>query len=131
MKKHLLIFFSVTLIITSCKKTSAPAKQGTFTAMTYNIAGLPEPISGSHPAINTPLIANLLNAYDVVNVQEDFNYDDLLRANDRHLFKSKYEAKVSFGDGLNLLSNFPFTDFRRMQWTNCEGTDCLTPKGFT
>ncbi|MDB5227984.1 MAG: Endonuclease/Exonuclease/phosphatase family protein [Bacteroidota bacterium] len=132
MRKHLLLFTSlVFIVITGCKKQADEIKHGTFTAMTYNIAGLPEPISGSHPAINTPLIAKLLNDYDVVNVQEDFNYDQLLRANDRHPFKSKYEAKVSFGDGLNLLSNFPFTDFVRTQWTKCEGTDCLTPKGFT
>ena len=39
--------------------------QGEFVALTYNIAGLPDVISGSNPEVNIPLISPLLNAYDL------------------------------------------------------------------
>lgn len=45
---------------------------GSFTALTYNVAGLPEQISGSSPATNSPLISPLLNRYDLVLLQEDW-----------------------------------------------------------
>lgn len=35
------------------------------------------------------------------------------------------------GDGLNTLSNFPILNFKRISWGTCNGTDCLTPKGFS
>lgn len=43
---------------------------------------------------------------------------------------------VDLGDGLNTLSNFPFTGFARSKWNKCNGyvdssNDCLTPKGFS
>lgn len=48
------------------------ARTGTFRALTYNVAGLPEPLSGSEPAVNSPLISPLLNGYDLVLLQEDW-----------------------------------------------------------
>jgi hypothetical protein len=38
---------------------------------------------------------------------------------------------VPFGDGLNTLSHLAHSDFQRVRWDRCDGTDCLTPKGFT
>lgn len=55
------------------------AESGTFTALTYNVAGLPEPLSGSEPATNSPLISPLLNDYDLVLLQEDWA-DPLVQA---------------------------------------------------
>src|SRR5438105_3306241 len=130
MKKYFICLF-VFALAAGCKKSANAVKEGTFTAVTYNIAGLPEPISESHPAINTPFISTRLNDYDIVNVQEDFFYDSLLRKNDHHLYTSKYVAKRSLGDGLNTLSKFLFFDFMRTEWEVCHQTDCLTPKGFT
>lgn len=52
---------------------SAPQKRsGTFVALSYNVAGLPEPLSGSSPATNSPIISPLLNDYDLVLLQEDW-----------------------------------------------------------
>lgn len=48
------------------------ATQGSFTALTYNVAGLPEQLSGSSPSTNSPLISPLLNGYDLVLLQEDW-----------------------------------------------------------
>lgn len=50
-----------------------PAQRtGQFTALAYNVAGLPEPLSGSEPATNSALISPLLNDYDLVLLQEDW-----------------------------------------------------------
>ena len=45
---------------------------GSFVALSYNVAGLPEPLSGSEPATNSPLISPLLNEYDLVLLQENW-----------------------------------------------------------
>jgi endonuclease/exonuclease/phosphatase family metal-dependent hydrolase len=110
---------------------AAAAPAGTFSALTYNVAGLPEGISSSHPAANTPQIGARLGAYDVVNVQEDFNYHAALYASDHHPYRTPTSGGALFGSGLNTLSNTPISDLTRVKWSACWGTDCLTPKGFT
>lgn len=49
-----------------------PTRAGSVRALSYNVAGLPEPLSGSEPAINSPLISPLLNDYDLVLLQESW-----------------------------------------------------------
>jgi hypothetical protein len=66
-----------------------------------------------------------------VHVQEDFNYHGDLYAGDVHPYRSSTSGGVPFGDGLNTLSYRPFSDFARTTWDDCNGTDCLTPKGFS
>lgn len=134
---------------------------GTFSALTYNVAGLPEPLSGSEPDINTPFISPLLNDYDLVLVQEDWDnvpplpeplvvYHQLLIADVTHPYLStpapnplgtdprRDTAFVS--DGLNRMSRFPFGELVREMWPNCFGGintgdggagDCLSQKGFS
>ncbi|MFJ2199053.1 jacalin-like lectin [Streptomyces violaceusniger] len=104
---------------------------GTFNVLTYNVAGLPEGLSSGHPAKNTPLISPRLGAYDIVNVQEDFNYHAALYAGDDHPYRTPTSGGAAFGDGLNTLSDLPYDDFERVKRNRCNGTDCLTPKGFT
>jgi hypothetical protein len=131
-----------------------------FTALTYNVAGLPEPLSSSEPATNTPLISPLLNDYDLVLVQEDwvdpvppvapfdFYHDDLISAVDLPYLSTpaapplgsdprRPEALVA--DGLNFLSRYPFGAVTREMWTGCFGgldtsdggaADCASQKGF-
>lgn len=107
------------------------ASSGSFTALTYNIAGLPEGLSSSNPAANTPRIGLRIRDYDIVHVQEDFNYHAALYANDNHPFRTPTSGVVPFGDGLNTLSRYSYADFKRIKWNSCNGTDCLTPKGFS
>lgn len=109
----------------------AAAASGSFNVLTYNVAGLPEGLSSGHPATNTPLISPKLAAYDIVNVQEDFNYHAALYAGDNHPYRTATSGGAAIGDGLNTLSNYAFEDFERVRWNNCTGTNCLTPKGFT
>ena len=112
-------------------------ESGSFQAVTYNIAGLPEVISRSSPSRNTQVIGRLLNAYDLVLVQEDFFYHDELLSASQHPFRSKpYDGKSIIGDGLNQLSVFPFSLVQREAWTDCNGyvsasMDCWASKGFT
>ncbi|MFF9061242.1 jacalin-like lectin [Streptomyces sp. NPDC014882] len=109
----------------------AAATTGSFTVLTYNVAGLPEGLSSGRPATNTPLISPRLGAYDIVNVQEDFNHHAALYAGDDHPHRTATSGGVPFGDGLNTLSDHPFEDFERVRWNACTGTNCLTPKGFS
>lgn len=118
---------------------SPPAKPAdlAFKVLTYNVAGLPEGISKSDPAKNSPLISPKLNPYDVVVVQEDFSYHDQLVSQTTHPHESTpMKGGTDLGDGLNTLSRFPFASFTRTKWSKCNGyfdsaNDCLTPKGFT
>ena len=108
--------------------------------LTYNVAGLPETLSGSRPAEYTPQISPLLNAYDVVVVQEDFWYHHLLVADVTHAYRSvpmvESPTLTNMGDGLNRFFIFPIEGHERVTWADCNGTidcssDCLTPKGFS
>ncbi|MGW6395593.1 jacalin-like lectin [Streptomyces sp. NPDC055103] len=119
---------------TAATPTPAPAAAaatGSFDVLTYNIAGLPLGLGDSDPATNTPLIGQRLGAYDIVNVQEDFNYHASLYANDTHAHRTPTSGGAAIGDGLNTLSDHAFEDFQRVRWNHCTGTNCLTPKGFS
>ncbi|XTZ15693.1 endonuclease/exonuclease/phosphatase family protein [Micromonospora echinospora] len=116
---------------TSAAAAPEPAASGAFSVLTYNVAGLPEPLSGSNPDVNTRPIGERVNAYDIVHVQEDFNYHSDLYATDRHPYRTRTSGPVPFGSGLNTMSNLPYANFQRITWNRCAGTDCLTPKGFT
>lgn len=111
--------------------TAAPAASGSFSVLTYNVAGLPLGLSSGDPAANTPEIGRRISGYDVVHVQEDFNFHAALYANDTHPHRTPTSGGVPFGDGLNTLSAFPYSDLLRDDWNSCNGTDCLTPKGFS
>ncbi|GAA1718484.1 jacalin-like lectin [Kribbella yunnanensis] len=124
-----------TVVLTAAGVTAtapvAEAAVNSFSVLTYNVAGLPDGISSGDPETNTPLISPRLAEYDVVTVQEDFNYHAALYAGDNHPYRTATSGGVPFGDGLNTLSRFPFDDFDRVKWSKCNGTDCLTPKGFS
>ncbi|MER5596748.1 jacalin-like lectin [Streptomyces sp. NPDC002265] len=122
---------ALTGLVTAGSAPAAAAGTGTFNVLTYNVAGLPEGLSSGHPATNTPLISPRLGAYDIVNVQEDFNYHAALYAGDNHAYRTATSGGAGIGDGLNTLSDYPFEDFQRVGWNDCTGTNCLTPKGFT
>ena len=121
--------------IDSCLDSESDSpKSGEFSVLTYNIAGLPELISSAStkraPSISE--IGRRINQFDIVNVQEDFNYNKYLyNSGNCHPFRTKTKGSVPFGDGLNTLSKYPVSQLQRISWNNCTGADCLTPKGFT
>ncbi len=136
MKKYTLISGLLLLItISACTKKADEASptEATFTALTYNVAGLPEGVNADQfPVEHMPLVSPRLNNYDLVNVQEDFFYHDVLNKDEHHQYKTKYFALPGgLGDGLNMFTKFPILNFMRTAWEGCNGTDCFTPKGFT
>jgi endonuclease/exonuclease/phosphatase family metal-dependent hydrolase len=109
---------------------------GTFSVLTYNVAGLPEGLSGSHPLVYTSKISPGLNAFDMVLVQEDFAYHKNLKSKADHAYISEPGRAGALGDGLARFSNFPFGQVEHVPWKECYGTlrynnDCLTRKGFS
>ena len=124
------------------------AEEGSFTAITYNVAGLIEPISGSEPATLSPLIGGPLDAYDVAILQEDFFYRDLVVRDSTYPYGSEPEPLVWGSDrrrpsaivrsGLEQYSRLPFDEYRHIAWEGCFGllptdggaADCLSLKGF-
>lgn len=142
-----------------------PDPPGEFTVLSYNVAGLPQEVSKVSPSTNIPLISPLLDDYDVVLTQEDFdwwqpilelldfrNYHDRLRAQADHPYRSGQHPgplavgldlapprMLFVGDGLGMLSRFPFSELDRVPWHGCWGGilddggagDCLAMKGFS
>lgn len=119
---------------------AGPGPSGSFSFLTYNVAGLPEGLNDDQfPEEHIPLISPLLNAYDLVLVQEDFAYTRELRADLEHPYQSyPLEHTERFvNDGLNRFSRLAFDlDVTRVRWVACFGTtdhasDCLANKGFS
>jgi hypothetical protein len=155
------VVLAVLLVAIAAPVAVAGAATGQFTALTYNVAGLPVGVSGSEPDINTPLISPLLNDYDLVLVQESWTnpdppiegsefFNEILVSQVTHPYLSvpappplggdprRPEAQVA--DGLNRMSRFPFGAVIREMWTTCHGggpdqevgtADCLSQKGFS
>jgi endonuclease/exonuclease/phosphatase family metal-dependent hydrolase len=116
---------------------ASAAASGTFSVLTYNVAGLPEAISSAPTprGPSTTAIGQRIGGYDIVHVQEDFNYHANLYAADTHAHRTPTSGGAGIGSGLNTLSGLPYDtdDFERVRWTSCQldSGDCLTPKGFT
>ena len=110
------------------------APRGELSVLTYNVAGLPQEISSENPEEHIPLISPLLDAYDVVLTQEDFDwwvpaldgfdfvhYHERLRAEATHGHRSgrhpgpeaagldpDTRPTLMVGDGLGIMARYPF-----------------------
>jgi hypothetical protein len=123
--------------LTAAAPAAAAADSGTFSVLSYNVAGLPEGLSSAPTPRDTATtaIGQRLGPYDIVHVQEDFNYHAGLYAADSHPYRTPTSGGAGIGSGLNTLSGVPYDtdDFERVRWDSCQydSGDCLTPKGFT
>ncbi|EWG52155.1 hypothetical protein FVEG_10963 [Fusarium verticillioides 7600] len=112
---------------------------GNFNFLTYNVAGLPAIINNNEvpgdKGTNANLIGTILatQKYDIVHMQEDFNYHAYIYATDNHPYRTPTSGGVPFGDGLNTVANYDWTGLVRKKWNKCylNSGDCLTPKGFS
>lgn len=123
--------------LTATAAPAAAAGAGTFSVLTYNVAGLPESLSSASTPRDTSTteIGRRIAPYDIVNVQEDFNYHAYLYATDTHPHRTATSGGAGIGSGLNTVSDHAWDgdDFERVGWNSCQldSGDCLTPKGFT
>ncbi|MCG7208396.1 jacalin-like lectin [Streptomyces arenae] len=123
--------------LTATASPAAAAGSGTFSVLTYNVAGLPEGLSSAPTPRDTSTteIGKRIAPYDIVNVQEDFNYHAYLYATDTHPYRTATSGGAGIGSGLNTVSDYAWDgdDFERVGWNSCQidSGDCLTPKGFT
>ncbi|WQF81146.1 Putative jacalin-like lectin domain, Endonuclease/exonuclease/phosphatase superfamily [Colletotrichum destructivum] len=113
---------------------------GDLTVLAMNVAGLPEILQNNDvpgdKTTNSRTIGSYFAKfnYDIIHVQEDFNYHAYIYETDNHPYRTATSGGVPFGSGLNTLSNHDWVDFERVKWSQCSnasGADCLTPKGFT
>jgi hypothetical protein len=123
--------------LTATAAPAAAAGSGTFSVLTYNVAGLPESLSSASTPRDTSTteIGRRIAPYDIVNVQEDFNYHAYLYSTDTHPYRTATSGGAGIGSGLNTVSDYAWDgdDFERVGWNSCQldSGDCLTPKGFT
>ena len=123
----------ILIIILNCVIS---AYDGSFNILSYNVGGLPEIISSSTPSKYTKLISPKLNAYDIVNVQEDFGYNDDLTSQLEFPYQTEFSGNVPLGNGLMTFSKFPIYMFTKVAWKDThgvivDGSDQMIPKGFT
>lgn len=123
-----------------------PAPPAEFSTLSYNVAGLPKEISKVDPRTHIPLISPLLNEYDVVLTQEDFdwwtplaglldfrNYHSRLRSQITHPYRTDVHPgpravgvnpssrPLLVGDGIGIVSRFPLTGETVRAWNGCYG----------
>ncbi|ROT38147.1 endonuclease/Exonuclease/phosphatase [Sodiomyces alkalinus F11] len=126
--------------VVSAALAAASQTAGDLSVLAMNVAGLPDFLQGNEvpgdKAENHRIIGSKFveYGYDVINVQEDFNYHAALYSTATLPHRTPTSGGVPFGSGLNTLSLHPFIDQTRVKWNECSntsGADCLTPKGFT
>jgi endonuclease/exonuclease/phosphatase family metal-dependent hydrolase len=122
-------------LVVNLSVAHAAGGRGSISVVTYNVSGLPSIVNSaqSERGASTVAIGERLKPYDIINVQEDFNYHHNLYDGDTHEFRTSTSGPAGRGSGLNTLSSHPFTDLDRVKWRSCSlgSGDCLTPKGFT
>lgn len=153
---------AVALFAAACSSSSSDSSSDAtgddseveFEFLIYNVAGLPDVLSGSEPAVNTELIGPMLNDYDIVLLQETWltpdgnptglrTYHEILEELSEHQQQSVPLAaplgtepdrpSAQLSDGLNRFSDFAFEPVDRNRWLTCgdDAADCLSLKGFS
>jgi len=133
-----LSFKSIVVFIASAASAIAgpiSSTEGSFRILSYNVGGLPAIISSSKPQEYTKQISPKLNAYDIVNVQEDFGYNSELTSQLQFPYQTDFTGNVPLGNGLMTFSKFPLCTSTREVWKETHGfisngADQMIPKGF-
>ncbi|KAL1890777.1 hypothetical protein Sste5346_008102 [Sporothrix stenoceras] len=134
------VFSVVPIAIFGGTKLAVAATSGSFSILSMNVAGLPSILQTNDVPGDKATNAGTIGSdfakygYDVINVQEDFNYHAYIYATDNHTYRTATSGGAGIGSGLNTLANFDWIDYTRIGWDDCSdasGDDCLTPKGFT
>jgi len=119
-----------------------PPTEGSFTALTYNVHGLPDALTGDDGNARMNAIAPLIEGFDIVGLQETFDPDkhELLTAASTHEVHTWFDDKVedgrAYGSGLAVLSRVgTLVEVFEEHYEQCHGvldssSDCLASKGF-
>ena len=133
------LFFVVALLC-GCKSEPCGSGAGEFSALTYNVHGLPDIVTGDNTSERIQKIAPLLKGYSFIALQEDFDDDNhqvLLEAGTYPEVHRFAETSVSsyYGSGLSFFSNYNIELYEEYFFDACHGyldasSDCLAAKGF-
>jgi exonuclease III len=145
-KKLIAIILTVSMLSAfacfSYAEDGSEKKSVSLSIISSNVDGLPIPSFVTKDKRSVPtsekLIGQQLNnsGYDIVCVQEDFQYHSILA---KQMTNYKYDTYTSggipVGDGVNIFSKYPIYNIERVTWTDFNGildaaNDGLTPKGF-
>ena len=142
-KRVLSLVLSLLLVLSLCVIPASAEESGVKTVklLCYNIAGLPSigsimGMKGVNVPDNQLKLGKQLNQrdYDVIAVQEDFNYHCFLSSGlTNYKYKTNHTGGVPGGDGMNVFSKYPLYNEKRTTWEKAAGVfddgDELTPKG--
>ena len=120
--------------------TAAATDKTELSIISANVSGLPSIFSKydrNVPSVQKTL-GKMLNesGYDIICVQEDFQYHAELSAEmSNYPYTTYTSGGVPMGDGLNIFSKYPFYNVERITWKEyngifADGMDGLCPKGF-
>ena len=111
-----------------------------LSVISANVSGLPSFVSkyDRNVQYSQKTLGKMLNdrSFDIICVQEDFGYHNILSAEmTNYPYKTYTSGPALIGDGLNIFSKYPFYNVERVAWKKSngiftDGSDALTPKGF-
>lgn len=120
---------------------SPQPQSGELSFLSYNVHGLPPEITGDDTTGRIEQIGPLLDAFDIVGLQEDFideNHALLAEASD-HQTQRRFAEVVNeeriYGSGLAVFGILEELDYHHVHYETCHGvldaaSDCLASKGF-
>lgn len=144
MFKKIIGFILAAALLSGCFVFSSFAADGdlsgTLKIVNYNVAGLSLPSFISPDQKDTKLATKKIGQYfkaydyDVMCVQEDFNYHFTLSRELDADCKTYWDGGMGFGSGLNIFSRHKLYNVGRVPWEEAygvfdAGSDELTPKG--
>ncbi len=118
---------------------SSAAASGSFSALSYNVYGLPSFIVGGDTGVRMSQIGPLISVFDVVGVQEDFIDDNhtLLAESCTLSTQTRFADMLTdkvYGSGLATFSSLPLVAHEGKHYSICHGlagnsSDCFASKG--
>ena len=139
MKKVFLIFF-VCIMAAALSVFAVANEKAEISIISANVSGLPSFVSKYDRDVSQSqkTLGKMINekGYDIVCVQEDFQYHSVFSAEmSNYPYKTHETGGAPIGDGLNIFSVYPFYNVERVAWKNShgiftDGSDTFTPKGF-
>lgn len=111
--------FSLAGAVVNRQNENAAEYEKTFTAATYNVGGLP--IVGSSDKAKSTLIAAEISKINIVNVQENFSFNKVIRKNLTSDVVSRTASISGKFVGMDTFSTFAIKDVGYEKWNDTNG----------